>query len=109
MIIKATRTTVVALHPAIEHAMNVVTRVWAQYTDSQPICTGLQEEGHSNGSRHYGVTGDVRCRAFDIRIAGLTDTQRLNIENALKSRLAHGLEFDVLWKSNHLHIEYDPK
>lgn len=108
MIIKATRTVALELHPAIHHAMNVVDRVWWDVTGEEAICTGLQEEGHSARSLHTGILGDIRCRAFDIRISGLSEAEKSEIDDSLSVRLAAGLEYDVVWKFNHLHVEFQP-
>ncbi len=102
-------TAVGELHPAIEHAMNVVDRVWFKVTGVQAVCTGLGEEGHSPRSRHYGILGDIRCRAFDIRTRNLSEVQRQEIDDSLRVRLGAGLEFDIVWESLHLHLEFDPK
>jgi len=109
MQIKDSKTVVLKLHPAAEHALNVVDRVWFSVTGVQPVVTGLGEEGHSKSSRHYGILGDIRCRAFDIRTSGLSDAQMDEIDQQLRMRLCAGLEFDIIWEKIHLHIEYDPK
>lgn len=108
MIIKDSATVVGKLHPAIEHAMNVVDRVWRRVVNTQPVCTGLQEEGHSLGSLHYGISGDMRCRAFDIRTRSLNRVLSNTLKTELEMRLGV-LEYDIIWEPNHLHIEYQPK
>lgn len=108
MKVKQTNTSVISMHPSIEHALNVVDRVWFAHTGTHAIVTGLQEEGHSAKSKHYGLVGDIRCRAIDIRDNLDADTRDL-IDKELSLRLARGFEFDIVWESNHLHIEYDPK
>lgn len=128
MKIKNSRTVAVELHPSIHHVLNVVDRVWRHETDSQPRVTGLGEEGHSEGSRHYGLEGDIRIRAVDIdaddnRLCPAADVSldlrphlaratRERIDTELRARL--GTEFDIVWEgigtiSAHCHIEYDPK
>lgn len=124
MIVKDSKTVPLAgVTPAIHHAMNVVDRVWRTHTGQQARVTGLQEEGHSGGSRHYGLPGDVRCRAFDVDADDehLTHaTTRLNaaqvrtaILEELRRRLGQG-EYDIMFEligtpGAHLHIEEDPK
>ena len=100
-------------HPSLAHAMGVVDRVWRKVTGKHPIVTGLAEEGHSETSRHYGVPGDTRCRAFDIRAVDLTPEDRLEIDAELHRRLGAN-EFDVVWEAlgtvnSHLHLEVDTK
>ena len=109
MKVKLKNTVGLTLHPAIEYAMGVVNRVWFAETSTHPVLTGLQEEGHSKGSLHYGILDDIRCRAFDVRIHQLTARQEWGINLSLEKRLAAGLEFDIVWESTHLHIEFDPK
>ena len=109
MILKVSDTVSARLHPAIEYAMDVLDRVWRRVVNSQPVITGLQEEGLSIGSLHYGIAGDSRCRAFDIRTRNLSRANIRTLKTELELRLAHSLEFDVVWESNHLHIEFQPK
>lgn len=98
-----------ALHPATHHALNVVDRVWRKIVGVHPVCTGLGEEGHSKNSKHYGLIGDIRCRAFDIRTRDLSAVQIEELDDSLRVRLAAGLEYDILWENDHLHIEHDPR
>ena len=97
------------LHPSLHHALNVVDRVWRKHTGTQPVCTGLGEVGHSEKSRHYGLAGDIRTRAADIRSRDLIQTQQTAIDMDLRERLGAPKEFDILWEATHLHIEVDPK
>lgn len=117
------------IHPAIHHAMNVVDRVWRKHTGTHARITGLGEEGHSEGSRHYGIEGDIRLRAFDVDAddehlvpgadvpeetrATLARTAQHAIDKELRKRLGE-FEYDLVWKdlgeiTAHLHLEYDPK
>lgn len=108
MKVKVSSTVIYNPHSAILYASDVVDRVWRASTESHPILTGLQEEGHSEGSLHYGILGDTRCRAFDVRTSQLNSTEKAEIDAELKIRLAAGKEFDIVWERNHLHIEYQP-
>ena len=109
-------------HPSLDHAIHVVARVWIQKTGRHPIVTGLAEEGHSDGSRHYGfhfvgsrgkVYADPRGYAVDFR-DDLADAERDAVDAELELRLGRG-EFDRVWEkksdgsASHLHIEVDPK
>ena len=100
-------------HPSLIHALIVTDRVWRKVTGKHPRITGLAEEGHSEGSRHYGIPGDTRCRAFDVGASDLTPEQRVEIDAELHRRLGAN-EFDLPWEdlgsaNAHLHIEVDPK
>ena len=112
---KVTRTVLgpEGMHPSAIHAALVVDRVWRRVTGKHPIVTGLAEEGHSEGSLHYGIPGDTRCRAFDIRAADLTPEERLEVDAELGRRLGAN-EFDLVWEAlgtpnAHLHVEVDPR
>lgn len=109
MKVKVSSTVPLTLHPACEHALNVVDRVWFRVTGEHPIVTGLQEEGHSQNSLHYGILGDVRCRAFDIRVRNLTEEEKEEIDSELNLRLGGGFEFDIVWEPSHMHCEYQPR
>jgi len=114
MKVKNSRTVVLELHPAIHYAMNVVDRVWRQRFSSHPRITGLEEEGHSPTSLHYGIPGDIRCRAFDVDIPdNLTESQLSWVVETLRSRLPRK-EWDIIVEGlgtsqQHIHIEHDPK
>ena len=115
MKVKNTRTAlgVEGAHPSLAHAMGVVDRVWRKVTGRHPIVTGLAEEGHSETSRHYGIPGDSRCRALDVRAVDLTPEERVEIDAELHRRLGAN-EFDVVWEAlgtvnSHLHLEVDAK
>ena len=101
-------------HPAIIYAMDVVDRIIRRRTGRQMRVTGLSEEGHSEGSRHYGIIGDPRCYAFDFDAddATMTAAQRVQIEGDIIKRLSVE-DFDFLWEalgtpSAHGHLEFDP-
>lgn len=89
--------------------MDVVDYVWKLILNEQPVCTGLAEIGHSKNSRHYGLRGDIRCRAADFRTRYLSDEQKSKIDTELRKRLCSPYEYDIVWESTHLHIEVDRK
>lgn len=55
---------------------------------------------HKADSLHY------KGRAFDFRTRTMTDTQRTDVIDEIKSRL--GSEFDVVLEGDHGHVEWDP-
>jgi hypothetical protein len=93
--------------------------LWAALGLDRPVVTGLQEDGHSEGSLHYGAgLGDLRCRAGDLRIpsrrkVSLGDTEVKQVVSKLRELL--GPSFDVVLEKNsrgylsHIHIEADFK
>lgn len=116
MKIKDARTTLgpAGAHPAIIHAADVVDRVWRRVTGHHARIVGLAEEGHSEGSRHYGTPSDPRCMAvdFDADEVAATAEQRAKIAAELLTRLGD-LEYDFVWETlgtprAHLHLEWDP-
>jgi hypothetical protein len=109
--IKDSKTVILSPHPAIQFAWDSIT-VWVQrQNDSRDIVatpprhnlriTGLQEEGHSFHSKHYGIVGDHRCRAFDEHGA-------LNEDDVDDIQRLLGTTFYVAWETNHMHIHWDP-
>ena len=115
MIIKNARTVALELHPSIHHAANVIDRIWRSLVGQHARVTGLGEEGHSKGSKHYGLEGDVRQRAIDID----ADAEHLpaHVEERVLEELRKRLppeEFLVLFEGKgtaraHIHIGYQPK
>jgi hypothetical protein len=114
MILKDTKTVSLGpMHPSLHHALNVIDRVWREHTGNQARITGLGEEGHSRGSLHYGVPGDIRLRAADVDAdeQHLPAAKRPALDAELRKRLGVG-EFDLVWEGlgtpyAHLHIEVD--
>jgi hypothetical protein len=96
-----------ALHPAVSFGLDVVSLVYEKLFDGNITVTSLFDSTHSQNSLHYGIGGDARCRAFDLRTRDLTAEQQLVFKNALIKWL--GPCFDVILESNHMHVEYDPK
>lgn len=115
MKIKASATVVVSMHPSALHAMEVVDRVWRKIVGRHARITGLGEEGHSEGSLHYGIPGDIRTRAFDVDAdeEALPTHLRDEVDAELRRRLPRG-EFDIILEASgtpnvHYHIETDPR
>jgi len=79
-------------------AIIIAKEVFAEFKEDLTI-TSLTDGKHMSGSLHY--TGD----AVDLRLP-----KDLSIEVALLSELQAALEtgYDVVWETNHIHIEYDP-
>jgi|SRR3990167_181501 len=90
----------IELHPAIRYVCDVISLV-----AREPVITSASDSIHKKGSLHYGIKGDSRCRAIDLRTKNLSNTEEVVKE--LKRRL--GPDFDVVLEIDHLHIEYQPK
>lgn len=97
------------LHPAIKHALDVVSEVWAAVPGAgRPVVTSFQDSRHSATSLHYGKVGDVRCRALDLRTWPTvipSDMLQPTVE-VLQEHL--GPDYDVVLETDHIHVEYDP-
>ena len=115
MHVKNARTVPLELHPSIHHAANVVDRVWWEIVEHHARITGLQEEGHSKGSKHYGLRGDIRCRAIDVDAdpEHLPPELEAQVLRELRARLPD-LEYLVILEGKgtiraHIHIGYQPR
>lgn len=94
-------------HPAILFALEVVNLWWRARLKRAPVVTSGRDGEHSEGSLHYGIPGDFRERAFDIRIKDLNAVEAKQAQAALDILL--GPCFDVVLEADHIHIEYQPK
>ena len=99
--------TLTRLHPSIAHALDVIDAYWWKKFGTHVVVTSLGDGTHSEGSLHYGVRGDVRCRALDFRIRHLEGAVRAQVRLDLRGLL--GSVYDVVLESDHGHIEFDPK
>ena len=92
-------------HPGVRWAMDVVDLAWRRLFEMQATITSGGEGEHSETSRHYGVVGDVRERAFDVRTHNLTQEQRAKARAEVRRLL--GPLYDVVLEPTHLHIEVE--
>jgi len=107
-------------HPAIQYAMGVMAGIIYRHTGRNMRVTGLQEEGHSQNSRHYGkqltpVEFDPRPRAFDFDAdeEHIPADKIAAIDTEARARLGVPYEFQIVWEamgttSAHGHVEFDP-
>lgn len=79
---------------SIEYTIRVV-----EGGNYQMTITSGKDGKHMQGSKHYkGLAIDIRCR----------DMRNVNeVVHALKG--AFDKTFDIVFESDHIHIEYDPK
>lgn len=85
------------LNREIRRALAKVDKLLKEF-DQEIIITSTYEGNHGAGSLHY--SND----AFDIR-----SLERRNAEIAALIPINLGLDYDVVRKSDHIHIEWDPK
>ena len=65
------------------------------------VITSGTDGKHMKGSKHY--TGE----ALDVRTSSLDNDEIDDVIDALRVKL--GRNYDVLFETNHIHIEYDKK
>ncbi len=97
------------LHVSIHHALNIAGLIWKQnFPGVDCVVTSLRDGAHSTESFHYGTpdSGDIDCRAMDLRTRTLSRPQYRTAVHAL--RLMLGDAYDVVDETNHIHVEYDP-
>lgn len=97
-------------HPAVRYALDVVDAEYRRIGHHATLTSGGDEDEqspHKETSLHYGLPGDVRTRAADLRTRDLTAGEQQRVRERLKYRL--GPDFDVVLEANHLHLEYDPE
>jgi hypothetical protein len=85
------------LRPEIRKKLTRIASFY-QVLKEEMVITSTYEGNHSEGSLHYANL------AVDIRRPG---TGSGNFEETLKSYL--GKNYDIVYKLDHIHIEYDPK
>jgi len=85
------------LRPEIRKKLNeIARRVWS-LEQEELIITSTYEGSHSEGSLHY---ADL---AVDIR----RHKKGQEVRDELRDKF--GMDYDVVLKVDHIHIEYDPK
>jgi hypothetical protein len=85
------------LRPEIRKKLDMIAwRVW-EIEHEELVVTSTYEGSHSEGSLHY---ADL---AVDIR--GHKNAMQVMV----KLRKELGKDYDIVFESDHIHIEYDPK
>jgi hypothetical protein len=100
MRIKDSSVRFVGIQPGILKAFARIEEVY-QHFGEEAVITSLNDGNHMKGSFHYkGLAIDLRTRYFDY-----PTIEMVMIELKLKL----GDEYDIIFETNHIHIEYDPK
>ena len=89
------------LQPEILYAIDRTNEIYDRHGVDCVITSSRYGDRHSYGSLHY--SGG----AFDVRTRQLTEGQINDVVADLKSEL--GRDYDVIFESNHIHVEYQPK
>lgn len=93
------------IHPGLHHALDIAEMVWRVNFDAECVVTSVSDGRHMPGSLHFGIDGDLRARAADLRIWMLTEREQ-GIAVAELRRLL-GDAFDVVHEGSHIHLELD--
>ncbi len=90
------------LHNELTEALVDVEDIFGQH-NSPTVITSAWDGKHSANSLHY--VG----RAVDLRTWYLNDAEETAelLQRLLNRR--YGPAFDVVWESDHIHLEYDPR
>lgn len=94
-------------HPGVLLAMDVIDTYWRRAFKMHATITAGKDGEHSEGSRHYGVEGDTRERALDVRTRDLTPEQLMQAQRDIPKLL--GAAFDVVFEATHLHVEVEAR
>lgn len=93
------------IHPGLAWALDVIDAYWRAAFGVQATVTALADGVHSENSRHYGIAGDTRTRAADLRTRDLDGAEKARLRNDLRKLLGAG--FDVILETTHLHVEVE--
>lgn len=78
----------------------VADQVYKEY-GKELVITSLNDGNHSVTSLHYsGCAADLRTNYF-------TPNECIKVEHEIKERL--GIDYDVIFETNHIHLEYQPR
>lgn len=85
------------LRPEIRKRQNEIARIVWSIEKEELVITSTYEGTHSEGSLHYANL------AVDIR----RHKNGQQVRDELKNKF--GMNYDIVLKGDHIHIEYDPK
>lgn len=87
------------LHISMLKALDVAMRAYRIRGFDPLVVTSARDGQHREGSKHYAG------KAVDLRVWGLSNPSVVasDIQEAL------GPDYDVIFETDHIHIEYDPK
>ena len=90
------------IRPELLLALVVADGVWQQ-VGQELVVTSLNDSRHSRTSLHYaGCAADLRTHYF-------TDAQATEVAAALRESLGDSPDYDIVFESDHIHIEWQPK
>ena len=89
------------LQPQIVLALQVLRTVWEGFDIPELVITSVTDGQHSKRSLHH------KGLAIDLRTRNIGETYLSSLVAAAREAL--GVEFDVVFEGDHLHVEWDPK
>ena len=92
---------VVRMSNAIRAAMVICDNVSKRVAGKGVVVTSILDGKHKDGSKHY--VGE----AFDLRSFIYTKDEIAWLEKEFKNAL--GTDYDVIYETDHFHVEHDPK
>lgn len=89
------------IKPEMAIAACIVDQVYSQYGMQDCVITSGLDGTHKKGSKHY--TGE----ALDFRTNNMPGNIAVKITDIAQQRL--GSNYDIIFETNHIHCEFDPK
>ncbi len=84
------------LRPEIRKRLNMMCKVYREFSDGEMIITSTYEGSHSPGSLHYA----------NLAIAIKSPEDVAGFANGLRANLSD--KYDVVPEGDHIRVEYDP-
>lgn len=91
----------IGLRPEALAGMIVCKAAFCGISDAPFVITSVNDSVHGRGSLHFAG------QAFDIRTRDTEQYKQQLIVDEMRNSLTD--EFDVVLKSDHIHVEYQPK
>lgn len=91
----------IGIKPEMTFAAIIVDQVYTQYNIQDCVITSGLDGQHKPHSKHY--TGE----ALDFRTRNMPDNIAVLITDVAQQRL--GENYDIIFETDHIHCEYDPK
>lgn len=100
MILKDDSVKIHGIRPELVYALHVADMLYMEY-GQELVITSLNDGEHAPTSLHYaGCAADLRSRYFSEKSAR-------QLADELNKKL--GIDFDVIFEANHIHVEYQPR
>lgn len=97
--LKDAQTSIKGLVPQLAVALITINEIYQDHGIRDVVITSGDDRHHSKGSKHYDGA------AIDLRVWGLTHPECV----ADEIQAALGMDFDVVFEDDHIHLEWHPK